>query len=279
MPELPEVECLSRAVRETLVGATIKDLEFFRADLRDPIPMEELRATLVGQPVLDVFRRSKYLLLRSPQGLAVIHLGMTGNLLKRSSPKPELPHTHVIFTYQDHQGATGYLHFVDPRRFGRLACLEESGLDQHVLFRSLGPEPLASSPQALGLYLFEKSRKRKVPIKNFIMDARVLVGVGNIYASESLFRAGISPKRRAGSVTLDRYERLASAIQRTLEAAIAAGGTSFRDFKNASGDPGYFSINLNVYGRDGEPCPNCQKILVTIRQGGRSTYFCTFCQK
>jgi formamidopyrimidine-DNA glycosylase len=138
---------------------------------------------------------------------------------------------------------------------------------------------LASSTRELATYLFEKSRKRKVPVKNFIMDAKVLVGVGNIYASESLFRAGISPKRRAGTVTLERFERLAAAIQSTLKAAIAAGGTSFRDFKNASGDPGYFAVNLNVYGRDGEPCPTCQKILVTIRQGGRSTYYCPFCQK
>jgi formamidopyrimidine-DNA glycosylase len=280
MPELPEVECLSRAVRETLVGTTIRDLQFFRADLRDPIPTDELRATLVGQPVVDVFRRSKYLLLRSPRGLAVIHLGMTGNLLRRSSPQPELPHTHAIFTYEGPQGDVGYLHFVDPRRFGRLGCLEgDSDFEEHVFFRSLGPEPLAGAAKDLGTYLFEKSRKRKVPVKNFIMDAKVLVGVGNIYASESLFRSGISPKRRAGSVTLERYERLASAIQETLEAAIAAGGTSFRDFKNTSGDPGYFSIHLNVYGRDGEPCPSCQKKLVTIRQGGRSTYYCPFCQK
>lgn len=279
MPELPEVECLSRAVRETLVGTTITDLKFFRSDLRSPIPTDQLTDTLVGQKVLDVFRRSKYLLLKTPRGLAVIHLGMTGNLLARPSSDPELPHTHVIFAYEDDRGRPGYLHFVDPRRFGRLECLHEADLGGHILFRSLGPEPLDSSPRNLGAYLFEKSRKRKVPIKNFIMDAKILVGVGNIYASESLFRAGISPRRRAGSVSIERYERLAEAIQTTLKAAIAAGGTSFRDFKNASGDPGYFSINLNVYGREGEPCPNCQKSILTLRQGGRSTYFCAICQK
>lgn len=278
MPELPEVECLTRAVRETLSGASITALAFMRADLRDPIPVEDLRTALVGQPVIQVFRRSKYLLIESPRGLAIIHLGMTGNLLKRAGSVPELPHTHAIITYTDRAGTGGYLHFIDPRRFGRFACLLGGPLEDHVFFRGLGPEPLTLKAQALGDHLFAKSRGRAVPVKNFIMDAKVVVGVGNIYASESLFRAGISPLRQAGAVSRERYRRLAEAIQATLDEAIEAGGTSFRDFKNTSGEPGYFSFHLNVYGREGAPCPQCQKEVRQKRQGGRSTYYCPYCQ-
>ena len=279
MPELPEVESLTRAIRDTLLGHSIKNLKFFRSDLRDPIPVAALNEVLVGQPIVDVFRRSKYLLLRTESGLAIVHLGMTGNLLRRSGAAPELAHTHAVITYEDQKGVPGYLHYVDPRRFGRLACMKGHDMTEHEFFRDLGPEPLALTSKELGAHLFEHSRGRKAPIKNFIMDARIVVGVGNIYASESLFRAGLSPKRHAGAVARQRYELLAQSIQETLTEAIAAGGTSFRDFKNSSGEPGYFSINLSVYGREGAPCIKCQKEILQIRQGGRSTYYCSHCQK
>ena len=276
MPELPEVECLTRAVRRVLKGGRMVDATFFRKDLRDPIPIKAFRNLLVGEQVCDVFRRSKYMLFETRKGFAIFHLGMTGNMILKTGGDPEVPHTHAVFQIEQKSGKVGYLHFIDPRRFGRIACIEGGAYEQHAFFEHLGPEPLETAD--LGHHLFVESRRKKLPIKSFIMDARRVVGVGNIYASESLFRAGINPKRQAGTVTLPRYTALALAIQETLKASIKAGGTTFRDFKNSDGNPGYFAVSLAVYGRTGEPCETCSLPIRQVKQSGRSTFFCAACQ-
>ncbi len=276
MPELPEVECLTRAVRSVLEGGVLQRAEFLRPALRDPIPVEEFNALVVGQKIDEVFRRSKYLLMRTGKGLGVFHLGMTGALLLKDSNTPSVAHTHAVFQFKDRNGKKGFLHYVDPRRFGRIACVAGQDLSAHVLFAELGVEPLATD--SLGAYLFDKSRGKKQPIKSFIMDGHVVVGVGNIYASESLFRSGISPKRHAGAVSRARFEKLGASIKATLELAIRAGGTTFRDFKNSDGNPGYFAVELKVYGRAGDPCESCGTVVRSIRQSGRATFYCGFCQ-
>lgn len=279
MPELPEVECLTRAVRKVAKGGQLVRADFMRKDLRDPIPIKTFKALLEGATVEDVLRRSKYLLMKTKNAYGVFHLGMTGNMLWLKNAEPELPHTHAVFTIKDKNGKEGYLHFIDARRFGRIDVVDCRGgnmLAEHPHFIDLGPEPLTHAD--LGQYLFEKSRKKKAPIKAFLMDARVVVGVGNIYASEALFRAGINPKRKAGAVTQQQYALLGQAVVHTLNKAIDAGGTTFRDFKNSDGNPGYFKVQLNVYDRKGEPCQKCGTLIKDIRQSGRSTFFCPLCQ-
>jgi len=253
--------------------------DFLRKDLRDPIPIKEFKRLMEGAVVEDVLRRSKYLLMKTPKAYGVFHLGMTGNMLWLKSRTPEIPHTHAVFTIEDKHGKPGYLHFIDARRFGRIDvvhCSDADTLAAHPHFADLGPEPLTHKD--LGKYLFERSRKKKQPIKSFLMDARVVVGVGNIYASEALFRAGINPKRKAGTVTQERYALLGKAVVQTLNKAIDAGGTTFRDFKNSDGNPGYFKIQLAVYDRKGEPCEKCGTLIKDLRQSGRSTFFCPLCQ-
>lgn len=280
MPELPEIECLTRAVSANLAGDTFVCIEFFRDDLRGLIPKESLRRVLCGQVLLNVVRRSKYLIMETSNGCGLFHMGMTGNLLLRSSAKPELAHTHAIFTFSS--GGKGkkngkYLHFVDPRRFGRLDVSENARLEDHPLLKNLGPEPLIL--ETLGAHLFEASRSSSRPIKNFIMDQAVVVGVGNIYASEALFRARLNPFKAAGRVPLNGYNRLALHIKQTLTEAIAAGGTTLRDFKDTAGEPGYFAISLSVYGKSGKSCLNCGQEILQKRQAGRSTFYCPNCQK
>ncbi len=277
MPELPEVECLTRNVRKALLGGTVERAEFLRKDLRWPIPIARVRAALCGETVDEVFRRSKYMLVRTKNGLGVFHLGMTGNMLVHDSAEPQALHTHAIFHFRSKAGKAQFLHFVDPRRFGVIDCVaRDEALEEHSMFKGLGVEPLAH--RKLAAYLFERSRAKKQPVKAFLMDARVVVGVGNIYASESLFTAGIHPLRAAGRVSAEQYHLLAAAIQKTLRQAIKAGGTSFRDFKNSDGNPGYFVVQLKVYDKVGEPCPNCAKKISLARLSGRSTFFCEFCQ-
>lgn len=276
MPELPEVECLTRAVRSVLEGGVIQHAKFLRPTLRDPIPVEAFNELVVGQKIEQVFRRSKYLLLSTKRGVGVFHLGMTGALLLKPTKMPDQAHTHAVFQFNGKEGKGGFLHFVDPRRFGRIGCVEGPDFEAHAFFSDLGVEPLVVPD--LGQYLFDKSRGKKQPIKSFIMDGQIVVGVGNIYASESLHRCGVHPKREAGAVSRARYARLGDSIKQTLERAIKAGGTTFRDFKNSDGNPGYFAVELKVYDRAGEPCESCGKLVKTIRQSGRSTFYCAFCQ-
>lgn len=276
MPELPEVEALTRSIRPILVNHQIKKSKFFRPNLRNVIPVEEINQVLSSGPILSVERRSKYMLWQTAVGRVIVHLGMTGNVVFKPHARPDIKHTHAVFTVSDGTKSLGYLHYIDPRRFGIIDSDLGSELEKHPLFAKLGPEPLEIDD--LGGYLFRVSRGRKVAIKTFIMNAHVVVGVGNIYASEALFKAKINPERLASTISKQRMVRLAAAIQETLQASIDQGGTTFRDFKNSDGKPGYFEVELNVYGRDGQDCKRCKVKVTSIRQTGRSTFFCPGCQ-
>lgn len=276
MPELPEVECLTRAMRGVIEGGKVVNVAFHREDLREPIPMDEFRRILEGQQVESVFRRSKYILVKSPKGFGILHLGMTGNILEHSTRDPKVAHTHAVIEVQTKRGRNVFLHFVDPRRFGRIDCFSGERFESHPMFEHLGPEPLEHPD--LGKHLFKTSRNRKTPIKAFIMDAKYVVGVGNIYASEALFRARISPLKAAGLLSRKSFDRLAVEIKKTLLASIDAGGTTFRDFRTTDGNPGYFAVSLNVYDRAGQPCTKCENEILQVRQSGRSTFYCPVCQ-
>jgi formamidopyrimidine-DNA glycosylase len=227
--------------------------------------------SLAGQQVVAVERRAKYLLLRCGDGTLILHLGMSGHLHLVAAGMPPQLHDHVDLVFTDGTA----LRFNDSRRFGALLWTPDDP-HLHPLLVELGPEPFAAEMD--GAYLYRRSRGRQGAIKPFIMDQQVVVGVGNIYASEALFRAGINPRRPVGSINRVRYERLAEAIREVLTEAIAAGGTTIRDFTDAGGKPGYFRLQLKVYGREGEACPACGRSIVQERLGGRSTYFCRKCQ-
>ncbi|RZA26266.1 MAG: bifunctional DNA-formamidopyrimidine glycosylase/DNA-(apurinic or apyrimidinic site) lyase [Proteobacteria bacterium] len=281
MPELPEVECLTLAVRSVLEGRTISEAQFHRSDLRWPIPTEDFTKFLVGSPVLRVRRRSKYMLVETEKGCGIFHLGMTGNLLLSDTRESKWKHTHASFQVKSDgmgQQKDFYLHFVDPRRFGCILACEATHIETHDLLRKLGPEPLDISPEELAEHLWQKSRGKSVAVKNFLMDAHMVVGVGNIYANESLFRAAVRPTRPAQRVKRLEWAKIALEIQKVLREAIAAGGTSFRDYKHADGEPGYFELRLLVYGREGEACRSCGTIIKHKKIGGRATFYCPHCQ-
>ena len=239
--------------------------------LRYPVP-PRLLTDLPGNAIERVERRGKYLLLRSASGTVIIHLGMSGNLRLVDVAEPVVKHDHVDIVFDGKRA----LRFHDPRRFGAVLWCSGDPLE-HELLNTLGPEPLESGFD--GGYLYERSRNRKQAIKQFIMDSHTVVGVGNIYASESLFLAGIKPQTAAGKVTRPRYQQLAQAIQTVLQAAIEQGGTTLRDFVDGEGKPGYFQQQLNVYGREGEPCHQCGTAIKQLRQGQRATYYCPVCQR
>jgi formamidopyrimidine-DNA glycosylase len=239
--------------------------------LRWPIPAE-LSKLLLGQTVNKVARRAKYLLLELPSGTLMIHLGMSGSL--RIVPKSTSAGTHDHADFQFSNG--NLLRYTDPRRFGTILWLEGDP-NEHPLLKNLGPEPL--SEDFTGKYLHILAGQRKVPVKSFIMDGHVVVGVGNIYANEALFRAGIHPKRTTARISLLRYELLAQQIKETLAQAIISGGTTLKDFVGGDGKPGYFKQSLQVYGRGGQPCVQCGNELKEIRLGQRSTVFCSRCQR
>lgn len=276
MPELPEVECLTRAMAKILEGGVIKDVRFLRPDLRRPIPQAGIHRVLCGQTVEKVYRRSKYLLVKTMKGHGIFHLGMTGNMFFYSDDAVHRPHTHALLEVAVKAGEHGFLHFVDPRRFGMIDYCE-GPIEQHALMADLGPEPLAC--RELDEHLWRESRRRTQAIKSFIMDQHVVVGVGNIYASEALFLSGIRPSTPALRVSRERYLKLAGDIKIVLKNAIKAGGTSFRDYRHADGAKGYFQVSLAVYGRAGEPCTNCRTPIKEKRLGGRSSFFCPSCQK
>ena len=270
MPELPEVETTRRGLAPHLEGKRILGVVLRRPDLRWPIPAE-IERLLPGQRIDAVRRRAKYLLLDTTAGSAVLHLGMTGSLRVLPASTPATAHDHVDLLL-----ASGkVLRFNDPRRFGCL--LWQASGETHKLLQTLGPEPLAEAFD--GNYLYERSRGRKAPVKTFLMDQRTVVGVGNIYAAESLFRAGISPLREAGKVSRERYVALAAAVRDILGQAITQGGTTLRDFINPDGMPGYFVQALQVYGRGGEACPRCSRALHSASIGQRASVWCGHCQR
>lgn len=275
MPELPEVETTRRGLAPHVEGRRVANVVLRRPDLRWPIPYEVV-SLLPGQRVMAVRRRAKYLLLDTAAGSALLHLGMSGSLRVLPADTPVRAHDHVDIALEasGRQGAR-VLRFNDPRRFGCL--LWQPPGETHELLADLGPEPL--SDQFDGDYLFALSRGRSAPVKTFLMDQRVVVGVGNIYVAEALFAAGISPLRAAGKVSRERYQRLAEEIRRILGHAIERGGTTLRDFLAPDGAPGYFEQELSAYGRGGEPCPRCGRPLKQASIGQRTTVWCGHCQK
>ncbi|MBW7471533.1 bifunctional DNA-formamidopyrimidine glycosylase/DNA-(apurinic or apyrimidinic site) lyase [Marinobacter sp. F4218] len=270
MPELPEVETTRRGIAPHCEGQTITRVTVRNPSLRWPVP-DDLVQRLEGQIIRTVDRRAKYLFLNLDGGTVIVHLGMSGSLRVITEDTPPLAHDHVELGLAS--GVT--LRFNDPRRFG--CWLWADAAEHHPLIASLGPEPL--SPEFNGPLLYRLSRGKQTPVKAFIMDSHVVVGVGNIYANEALYKAGIHPKRKAGRISLDRYHRLADAIRETLSAAILMGGTTLRDFVNSDGKPGYFAQSLLVYGRPDEPCRECLRPLKEIRMNNRSTVYCPRCQR
>jgi formamidopyrimidine-DNA glycosylase len=270
MPELPEVETTRAGLAPHLEGRRIAKVTLRRPDLRWPIP-PEVAERLPGERIDAVRRRAKYLLLDTAAGSALLHLGMSGSLRVLPGTTPVTVHDHVDIAMEGGR----VLRFNDPRRFG---CLLWQPLGEtHELLRALGPEPLSDDFDAEHLFL--RSRGRSAPVKAFLMDQRIVVGVGNIYAAEALFEAGISPLRAAGRVSRERYVVLADAVKRILAHAIARGGTTLRDFISPDGAPGYFEQELSAYGRGGAPCPRCGRVLKQASIGQRATVWCGHCQR
>ena len=272
MPELPEVETVCRGLRGVLEGRQLARVELRRKDLRIPFP-KGFAAALTGRTVRRIDRRAKYILFHLDDGqAAIIHLGMAGRMQITDPATPLAKHDHVIFTTD--KGVQ--IRFNDPRRFGLMTLTADAALSQHKLFRHLGPDPLSDTftPAALSAAL----KGRKTSIKVALLDQRIVVGIGNIYACEALQRAGIAPKRKAGTVAGARAALLVPAIKDILRDAIAAGGSSLRDHVQPSGELGYFQHAWRVYGREGEPCLCNRGTVQRIVQGGRSTFFCRRCQ-
>ena len=269
MPELPEVEVSKLGISPHMVGERVTRVVVRNGRLRWPVS-EDL-PEMEGQIIRRIERRAKYLLLHTDIGYAIVHLGMSGNLRVLPVGTPPAKHDHV-----DLELANGLLlRYHDPRRFG--AWLWQSGTETHSVLSKLGPEPLHDEFTVEGLW--EKAQKRRVPIKSFIMDNAVVVGVGNIYANESLFSACISPLRPANQVSKAELTVLVAEIKQVLSRAIEQGGTTLKDFKNADGKPGYFVQELQVYGKQGQPCPICEHVLEGVKIGQRATTYCPQCQR
>jgi len=271
MPELPEVETTRRGIEPHISGRKVREVLIRERKLRWPVSPRWAPA-LTGTAIRAVDRRAKYLLIRSDTGTTLLHLGMSGSLrlVTRNTPPRKHDHIDVVFD------AKRVLRFHDPRRFGSIHWTTRDPL-QHKLLKSLGPEPLSEDFDAA--HLWESSRGRRVAVKNFIMDSHVVVGVGNIYASESLFRAGIHPNRAAGRISEARYAALVDAIRDVLSEAIEDGGTTLRDFVGEQGQPGYFVQQLRVYDRRKEPCYRCGTPIKSARIGQRSAFYCPACQR
>jgi formamidopyrimidine-DNA glycosylase len=285
MPELPEVETVRRGLEPVMAGVRIAAVEQRRHDLRFPLPAN-FAARLEGRKVLHVNRRGKYLIVSLDNGEALImHLGMSGHF--RVSPSPprqgrgNAAHDHIVFRMENGARIT----YNDPRRFGYMDLIAESELERHPLFAKLGPEPLGNT--FTPAYLAERALGRAIDLKAFLLDQHTVAGLGNIYVSEALHRAGLSPNRGARSLAMrsgkptERAERLVPAIRAVLKEAIAAGGSTLRDHRRTDGELGYFQHSFQVYGREGEPCrrKGCTGIIRRIIQGGRATFYCSVCQR
>jgi formamidopyrimidine-DNA glycosylase len=271
MPELPEVETVRRGITPCITGKVIKDVVIRERRLRWPIS-PGLKKKLCGNKITRVDRRGKYLLLTVSGGVLLIHLGMSGRLRVLPEVRAVEKHDHLDIIFADEQ----ILRYTDSRRFGSILWVTGEPL-KHKLLVKLGPEPLEKGFNTR--YLFDISRNKKVPVKSLIMDSHRVVGVGNIYANEALFLAGIHPLRAAGSLSREDTALLASKIKEVLKAAIRSGGTTLRDFMSAEGKPGYFQQKLYVYGRGGLPCTFCGQNLIESKVAGRSTVYCSNCQR
>ena len=268
MPELPEVEVSRMGISPHLIGQTIKVFVFRTPKLRWDIPQELKK--LEGQVIRNISRRAKYLLIETDEGTAIVHLGMSGSLRVLDADFPPAKHDHVDLKLTNGK----ILRYNDPRRFG--AWLWSAPNESHVVLGHMGPEPLTEEFNAD--YVAEKAKGKRVAVKQFIMDNKIVVGVGNIYANESLFKSRIHPTRPAGKLTKKEWQLLVENIKATLEIAIQQGGTTLKDFAQADGKPGYFAQELQVYGKAGEPCPECGTIIETLKIGQRNTFLCPLCQ-
>ena len=269
MPELPEVETTLRGLEPHLLGRRISQIQIRQPRLRWPVPTEIL--SLQGSTIQSLQRRAKYLLMYTDQGNMIWHLGMSGSMRILPSTEPSTRHEHIKITLDN--GAS--LRYIDPRRFGALLFSDDDPL-QHKLIHSLGPEPLSDDFNSD--YLIESCKQRSSAIKNVIMDGHTVVGIGNIYACESLFLSAINPKTKACRISARRLQALVQAIKTILQQAIQQGGTTLQDFAQTDGRPGYFSQSLNVYGNKAD-CPVCARPVTRITQGQRSTFYCKNCQK
>ncbi|MBA3506717.1 MAG: bifunctional DNA-formamidopyrimidine glycosylase/DNA-(apurinic or apyrimidinic site) lyase [Betaproteobacteria bacterium] len=271
MPELPEVETTRRGVAARVVGRRIVDLQVYDSRLRWPVPID-LKDRLKGYIVDALERRSKYLLFSIGTGALLVHLGMTGSLRVYTQPPPRVRHDHVDVVFDD----DAVLRYHDPRRFGAMLWAPFPAT-AHPLLQSLGPEPF--DPVFDGDYLWRSTRARTAAIKLALMDSRLVVGVGNIYANEALFRAAIRPATPAWRVSRSRLSRLVAEVRAVLTEAIAKGGSTLRDYVDAGGEPGYFQLNYYVYARTGEPCRICGSVIRHMRLGARSSFYCPNCQR
>ncbi len=271
MPELPEVETTGRGIAPHIIGKKIEHVVVRHRQLRWLID-SDFEANLLGQHIESVTRRAKYLLIKTSSGTLIAHLGMSGNLRIVSASSPIKKHDHVDIVFDENT----VLRFNDQRRFGALVWTTGEVMS-HGLLSHLGVEPLSS--KWTGEHLFQLAQKRRVPIKTFLMNSHIVVGVGNIYANEALFMAGILPTRHAGELTVQACARLVDCVQKVLASAIEQGGTTLRDFVNAQGRAGYFQQQLHVYGRAKQPCIHCNHLIQEIRLANRSTFFCDHCQQ
>ncbi|MEQ4671116.1 bifunctional DNA-formamidopyrimidine glycosylase/DNA-(apurinic or apyrimidinic site) lyase [Providencia manganoxydans] len=269
MPELPEVETSRRGIEPHLVGNSIQYAIVRNSRLRWPVSKQIKR--LSDEKILSVQRRAKYLLLELEKGWIIIHLGMSGSLRILLEELPEEKHDHVDLVLKDGK----VLRYTDPRRFGAWLWCED--LETSSVLAHLGPEPLSDEFNAQ--YLFEQAAKRKIAIKPWLMDNKVVVGVGNIYANEALFATGISPEKITNTLTLEQSIELVTQIKKVLQRSIEQGGTTLKDFLQSDGKPGYFAQELFVYGKKGEPCLMCGTLILSIKQGQRSTFYCPNCQR
>jgi formamidopyrimidine-DNA glycosylase len=274
VPELPEVETIRRGLLQRLVGHPITAVRVRQAYLREKVEVDTLQMHVVGTTIEGIDRRAKYLIMRlCPEGILVFHLGMTGRLWLGKPIDQDAPHDHLIF----HLGQDLELRFHDTRRFGMCFYTTTQELPEHPRFRHLGPEPLSADFSST--YLQERARGLWKPVKNFLMDASVVVGVGNIYASEGLFLARVHPNQEVGRLQRQHWDRLCNAVKEVLQSAIDAHGTSFSDYVDSEGRRGEFQNRLLVYGREGKPCSRDGRPLKRIVQAGRSTFYCPRCQR
>jgi len=274
VPELPEVETVRRVLEKRIAGRRIVGLEVRDPRLRTPLDPAALHAALVGRSIVHVARRSKYLLLHlSGDRVLVVHLGMTGNLRVARGDDVLEPHTHVRIAL----GGGEELRYADPRRFGMLFEIGQAEIASHPRLGSIGPEPL--EPGFDAQWLVQRAALVRKPIKNFLLDGRVVAGVGNIYACEALYRAGVHPRRAAGRLAAERWQVLCAALRTVLSLALRDGGTTLQDYRDAEGRSGAFQLRLRVYGREGHRCRRCRGTIRRIVQAGRSTFYCPGCQR
>lgn len=276
MPELPEVEVVKRGLEPHLPGRVISALRYSGKKLRTEVPFQDMLSLLVNREITGLRRRAKYLIVEMDSGtLLIVHLGMTGNLGLFAENSAELPHDHVIWVLDN--GLE--LRFNDVRRFGSISLIRHDQTTEleKTFFKTTGPEPFGASFSAA--YLGKKAAGKSQPVKNFIMDNQIVAGLGNIYANESLYAAGIRPTRPAGKVSNKKWTILVDKIREVLSWAISCGGSTISDFIDASGQQGYFQVNFKVYGRTGETCLQCDKPIRMIKLGGRASFFCPRCQR